>query len=133
MPKAVRQFLLHSRKSMIKPVGMGFRRTRNMALMPLSVMRRPIAHSLGVVSGRGALLLSDGLSDTTNLEQTGGMGMVRPLPMPRKIGLAKPAFLDKGVKGMGFGVSSPSPNLLEKLESLSLKGMPRKKNIKLTI
>jgi hypothetical protein len=102
-----RHFLARTRGA-IAPIqiglgGMGMKR----AIRPLSVSHlQQKAQKLGMVSGRGTLLLSDGLGTSD-------------------------------IQGSGFGVRSPNPQLLDKLQNLSLKSvqgkLPKRKNVSLVL
>lgn len=102
-----RFFLAKPRRS-IAPIGvglggMGMKR----AIKPISVSHlQSKAMKLGMVGGRGTLLLSDGLGTSD-------------------------------IQGSGFGVKSHSPQLLDKLQNLSLKSvqgkLPKRKNVSLVL
>jgi hypothetical protein len=94
-----RQFLVPSRSRMIKPVGQGQKPMGlKRAVMPLGVKRQVLAEKMGISGRGGVLLLSEGLGSADKNAVSGGRG---------------------------FGVKSPNPAVLQKLERLQI-GKPRK-------
>ncbi len=101
-----RQFLVPSRSRMIRPVGqgqkpMGLKR----AVMPIGVKRQVLAEKMGISGRGGVLLLSEGLGSADKNAVSGGMNC-----------------------GRGFGVKTPNPAFLQKLERLQI-GKPTRKNV----
>ena len=97
-----RQFLVAPRGKMIKPVGMGQKPMGlKRAIMPLAVKKPLLSQKMGISGRGGVLLLSEGL------------------------GSADKNAVGNGMCGRGYGVRSPNPQVLEKLERLQI-GKPRK-------
>jgi hypothetical protein len=102
-----RHFLAKPRRA-IAPIGMGLGGMgMKRAIRPLSVSHlQQKATKLGMVGGKGVLLLSDGLGSSD-------------------------------IQGSGFGVRPHNPQLLDKLQNLSLKSvqgkLPKRKNVSLIL
>lgn len=105
--KLSRQFLVRPRSKIIRPIGMGSKPMGlKRSVMPLGVKKQMLAEKLGVSTLGGTLLLSEGLGAAE--KNATGSGMC--------------------LKGKGYGVKSPNPLALQKLERLQI-GKPSRKNV----
>lgn len=106
--RLLRQFLVGPRNKIIHPSGMGQKPTGlKRAVMPLGVKRQILSEKLGISGRGGVLLLSDGL------------------------GAADKNATGTGMCGKGYGVKSPNPAVLQKLERLQI-GKPLRKNVSIS-
>jgi hypothetical protein len=110
MASTARHFITHSRGKFIRPIGMGLSQGVKRAFAPLKSTSQVLSTHLGISKGRGTLLLQEDLG-ATDLEGTG---------MVRKCGGGN---CGRMCCGSGFGVKPNNPNLIKKLQSLSLKSV----------
>lgn len=107
--RADRHFVIGKKSKSINPIGMGMTRSlsnQKKSILPISVTHFGMAKPLGLTSRGRGVLL---LED--------GLGQ-------------------SDIRGNGFGVRTPNPKLLEKLQSLSLRsvqgGAIKKKNVSIS-
>ena len=106
-----RHFLVGTNARAIRPIGTGISSSSlsniKRAILPISVTRKPLGHHVGF--GR-----------------VGGRGTL----------LLSDGLGTSDIQGSGYGVRTPKPELLDKLQNLSLRSiqgkLPRKKNVSIT-